>query len=79
MSAVDNYDGPEIWSADKAGGRIVLRERRYKGSEIYLDLRLWVNGGATATGKGATFPPDLAHELGAVLIAYAKARKDNAV
>ena len=78
MTAPNDYDGPELWAADKSGGRIVLRERRFKGSALFLDLRLWANGGQTATGKGATFPPALAQSLGDALLAYATAQKDSA-
>jgi len=76
MTAPKNYDGPEIWGAEKSGGRIVLRERIFKGSPLFLDLRLWINDGQTAS-KGATFPPVLAQSLGKALIAYAKAEKDD--
>lgn len=73
MTAADDYNGPELWGADKSGGRIVLRERRYRGSGTFLDLRLHVNAGETATYKGVAFPPDFARALGEALLAYSEA------
>ena len=79
MSAPPDYDGPELWGTDKRDGRLVLRERRYKGSDLFLDLRLYVNGGTKPTGKGATIPPDDAPGLADALKAYADARNTGAV
>jgi hypothetical protein len=73
MTSTNDYDGPELWGADKSGGRIVLRERRYKGSAAFLDLRFHANAGETATHKGVVVQTDCAQGLGEALLAYSEA------
>ena len=77
MSALPDFDGPPLWQVERPGGRVIARERRYKG-KLFLDLRLWAGDGTVATGKGCTFPCDAAGDLCEALATYAAARPDRA-
>lgn len=77
MSALPDFDGPPLWQVERPGGRIITRERRYKG-KLFLDLRLWAGEGTVATGKGFTIPCEAAGSLANALAGYAANRPEKA-
>ena len=77
MSPLPDFDGPPMWEVERPGGRVIARERRYKGN-LFLDLRLWAAEGTVATGKGFTIPCEAAGSLANALAGYVASRPDKA-
>ncbi len=62
--------GAPVWEFAKREGRLIARERAYKGKRFF-DLRLWAAEGATPTSKGITMPREAVADLAEALAAYA--------
>jgi hypothetical protein len=70
-----DFPGQPLWSFPKRGGLVIASERAFKGV-TFVDLRWWADAGKVPTGKGVSFPPEMAGELAAALLAYAKAQTE---
>lgn len=70
-----DFPGQPLWSFPKRGGLVIASERAFKGV-TFVDLRWWADAGKVPTGKGVSFPPEMAGELASALQAYADTQSE---
>lgn len=69
----DGGPGDVLFEHAKPNGDVFRAAKRsYRGSRPFLDLRLWVDGGRTATRQGATVPLEALPALAEALAAHAQ-------
>lgn len=72
LKNVEPFTRPPICTIAKGASRtLIVAEREYKG-RTFLDMREWVDNGATATGKGITIPLDAVADVARALAHYAE-------
>ncbi len=81
MTGGPHFIGGPIWTHDKRGGDVIVAGvREFKGT-LFLDIRVWANGGKTATPKGATIALDeiagFARALGAYVATTAAVGRED--